>query len=237
MSQILVVGASRGLGAALAQSLAAPGDTIFVLSRSRPSYVRDSQGGGGVSYIWIEADLRRPRDSVDAVAVALGSTALDLAVYNAGIWEHNEYSRSTDEDLLDIVNVNLATPVVLFRRILPNLLSAENPLVLLIGSTCGLENEGSKSVAYTATKFGLRGLAHSLREVGRAGGIRVTCISPGSIASDVEVERGTELALKRYDGRRMPMSDIIKLVTTLREMSPASCAKEIVLPALADTDV
>lgn len=99
-----------------------------------------------------------------------------------------------------------------------------------------MDNEGCKAVAYTASKFGIRGLAHSLRECLRKDGIAVTCISPGSMATDVSFDEGAEAAIKKHDGARIPVQDIVSLVKTVTNLSPASCIKELHVPAVKDVD-
>lgn len=232
MSTLLIVGASRGLGAALAQGLARPGDTVYAVSRTEPTFISTNP-----TFHWIPADLSDPHLSTAVIARAIGSNPLDVVIYNAGIWERQPYRQTSADELLEICHVNLCTPVVLLQRLLPNIEAGHNSLVVLIGSTCGLENEGAADVAYTATKFGLRGLASALRETLRPSDIRVTCLSPGSIASDVDWTAGPDAALQQHDAKRIPVADIVTLINTLRTLSPATCAKEIVLPAQFDTDL
>lgn len=123
------------------------------------------------------------------------------------------------------------------HALLPNLKKASHAKIILIGSTSGLDNEGCKAVAYTASKFGVRGLAHSLREYLRKDGITVTCINPGSMATDLSFDNGPEAAIKKHDGKRIPVHDIVSLVKTIAGLSSASCVKELHVPALNDTGV
>lgn len=108
--------------------------------------------------------------------------------------------------------------------------------IILIGSTCGLENEGAECVAYVASKFGLRGAAHSLREHFRSHGVRVTAISPGSMATDFPLS-DPQAAIDQYENTRMPVSDILEVVKCVRNVSSATTLKEIIIPATLDTDV
>jgi NAD(P)-dependent dehydrogenase (short-subunit alcohol dehydrogenase family) len=99
-----------------------------------------------------------------------------------------------------------------------------------------LENGDGSAVAYTAAKFGLRGACHALRQHFRKASIAVTCLSPGSIASDFRHGRVAD-ALQRYRRRRMPVEDIVAMIRCILDLSPASCVKEITMPALKDEDV
>jgi short-subunit dehydrogenase len=109
--------------------------------------------------------------------------------------------------------------------------------IIFIGFTCGLENEGSDAVVYTATKFGLRGAAHALRELLRKDGIAVSCISPESIATDVPYNEGPQAAIEKYMSGRMPVADILCVINIMINTSNASCVKEVHIPTLMDKDV
>ena len=232
MANIIVFGASRGLGEALAQSVPDPGEKVWCVSRSRPSALdlRD-----GVSRTWISHDLAEP-SNIGQVTRVVGEADLGLLIYNAGIWESAGFERASDAEICSIVNVNLTSLLLAVRHLLPNLRKATNARVVLIGSTCGLENEGTTSVAYAATKFAARGVAHALRELVRSDGIAVTVISPGSMATDVTLSEGADAALARHSGTRIPVTDIVETVRLVRRLSSAACIKELHVPALLDTD-
>jgi short-subunit dehydrogenase len=230
MQRMLIIGASRGLGLALAEGLPAPDDRVWVVSRSEPPRGRPLT-------TWIRADLREPRQAAESISSGIGDEPLDAFIYNAGIWEKDAFGNVSEEEIIDIVNVNLTSLLLCLRRLLPKLQQGSAARVVLIGSTCGLENEGSSGVAYVATKFAVRGVAHAARELLRAAGVGVTCISPGSIATDVSYAAGRAEALKRHAGHRMPMHDIVSLVRWVLDTARGTCPKEIDLPSLFDSDV
>jgi short-subunit dehydrogenase len=226
---ILVFGASRGLGEAFAKALPGPRDKVWAVSRTEPSYVDDR-------HIWIQADLADPIPSAQTVKQTVGREPVDILIYNAGIWEKESFDKVNPQDLLDIVNVNLSSMIVSVQALVPNLSLSKKGRIFLISSTCGLENEGSSTVGYVAAKFGVRGAAHALREFFRESEVTVTAISPGSMATDIPIEQGTKEALDRHKGARIPMSDMVGLVRAICLMSKAACPKEIDLPATKDTD-
>lgn len=232
MGDIVVFGASRGLGAALAHGVADAGEKVWCVSRTRPALLDRTDG---IARTWIEHDLADPT-AFHRVTSALGDTPISLLVYNAGIWESNGFEKADEAEIKAIVDVNLTSLLLAARYLLPNLRKAPNARLVLIGSTCGLENEGTSSVAYAATKFAMRGAAHALRELLRRDQMAVTVISPGSMATDVDFEAGPKAALERHKGSRIPVGDIVEIVRLLRRLSPASCVKEIDIPAVADTD-
>jgi short-subunit dehydrogenase len=230
---IVILGASRGLGAALAIGLPQSGDQVWVASRSRPAFLDRSDG---VERRWLDLDLAS-RDAPERVAAAVGDNPIEVLIYNAGIWEASSFDSTSDDEILEIINVNLSTLLLVVKHLVPNLQRSENARAIFIGSTCGLENEGSSGAAYVASKFGVRGAAHALRELLRPSNVAVTCLSPGSMATDVDYDRGPEAALEIHGGRRMPVHDVVRLIDCILNLSAASCVKEVSMPALRDTDV
>lgn len=234
MANLLIFGGSRGLGAAFAVALPSAGDTVWLVSRSRP----DVNDRDGVHRLWIEADLA-DRGSAAAIARTIGDAALDLAIYNAGIWEHSAFSSSYDlGDVEDaeterIIAVNLTSAIRCMRALLPNLRRSRSAKIIFVGSTSGLDHCSGPEVAYAASKFGLRGAAHALRENLRPDGIAVTCINPGSIGT-ITVENGM-VTSKAHEARRMiPPQDLIELTKCVMRLSNDSCVKEIDVMAMTD---
>jgi NAD(P)-dependent dehydrogenase (short-subunit alcohol dehydrogenase family) len=223
---VLITGASRGLGDALARGLPQFGDVAALVSRGRPESldVRD-----GVRRVWIEADLNDDH-APKHVASSLELDVLDVLIHNAGIWEHNAFSSGydfqsvPDHETRTILRVNLESVITLTRALLPRLQRSANPKIVLIGSVNGLDNAGMPEVAYNASKWGLRGVAHGLREHLRHHRIGVTIINPGSI--DTEDDSAREDLI--------PPSDLLEVVRCVVRLSRRSNLKEIHLPAMLD---
>jgi short-subunit dehydrogenase len=232
----VVLGASRGLGDAFVKGLPETGDRVWVVSRSVPESLSLDDG---VNRIWIEADLSLS-DSSNRIAEALNDETIDVLIYNAGIWEkegwqsHYDFEKDDPEEIANIIHVNTTSAILCTQKLLPNLKKSEKAKVFLIGSTDGIENNGSKQVAYVASKFGIRGIASALRESLRKYEIGVTCINPGNIAATIPFEEGAEKAITLYKGTSIPVQDIVSLVKTIAHLSKASCVKEINMPAMMD---
>jgi short-subunit dehydrogenase len=219
MANILIFGASRGLGAAFNTGVPQAGDALWLVSRGKP----DVNERDGVKRMWIQADLSL-REASERIASALSDTRLDVVIYNAGIWEGSAFSRRydvtavSDEENERVITVNLTSAINCLSKLLPNLRQSTNAKVILIGSINGLENTGMPEVAYSASKFGLRGVAHALREGWRQYKIAVTCINPGSIGD-------------------LPASDLVEIVKCLMRLTNRTCVKEIDVPAMSDENV
>jgi short-subunit dehydrogenase len=235
MTATIIFGASRGLGAAFNLSLPVRGDQVWLVSRSRP----DLDHNDGALRHWIEADLGTA-NAAAKTAAALSTNPLDVAIYNAGIWEDTAFSSDyrfddvPDTETKNILTVNLISAITCLKAILPNLRKSKSAKIILIGSTSGLDNIGQPEVAYTASKFGLRGVAHALREVVREDGIAVTCLNPGNIGT-ITVKAG-EISSRPHERRDMiPPQDLIELVKCVTRLSNSSCVKEIDVMAMTDS--
>jgi len=234
MSHILIFGGSRGLGAAFSLGLPARGDRVWLVSRGKP----DLASRDGVERRWIDADLSRSGAGA-IVARSVGDEPLDVVLYNAGIWEHSAFSDAYDFAAVDdaeterIIAVNLTSAIACVRALLPNLRRSPAAKVIFIGSTSGLDNSSGREVAYAASKFGLRGVTHALRENLRADGIAVTCLNPGNIGT-IRVENGVVSATPHESRRMIPPQDLVALVKCIIGLSNASCVKEIDIMAMTD---
>lgn len=206
MSHVLVTGGSSGIGAALAARLDERGDEVTVLSRSRPAVGR-----------WVACDLSRPQEIAEA---ALQVGPVDAVVHSAGIWEaaaftpDYDFAQSPPAEIARIIAVNLTAPILLTQALLPAL--ARGGRIVLIGSTSGLDRNGSPEVAYGASKAGLRGMADALT---RALGGRhpVTLVNPGDVATGAD---GPGL---------VPVTDVVDTIVLALALSPASRISELTI--------
>lgn len=235
MKSILILGASRGLGGALNRWLPETGDTVWLVSRTQP-WLADTDG---VARRWIQADLTQP-EAASRIANALGGQRLDVVLYNAGIWEEAalgsgyDFERVAPEENDRILTVNLTAAIHCIQKLIPNLRQSGNGKLVLIGSTSGLENIGTREVAYNASKMGLRGAAHALRENLRPDGIGVTVVNPGSFAGEAAYETSAEEIARRHNGELIPMQDLVALIRCVVSLTRATVVKEIDVPALGD---
>lgn len=236
MANILIIGASRGLGLALSIGLGKVGDWLGLVSRTRPESI-DRQDG--VTRHWIPADLNAPQEAAADIVTALAGKAVDVLIYNAAIWEAGsfgggyQFETVSPQMNIDVININLTAAVVYIQALLPHVKQAANAKIILIGSTSGLENTNCPEVAYTASKFGLRGVAHALRESLRADGVAVTCINPGTF-SHLAFDDGPEAVIAKTGKAVMPVHDLIAVIQCVMRLSEAACIKEIDMPSFSD---
>ncbi|CEH28987.1 short-chain dehydrogenase [Aneurinibacillus migulanus] len=236
MKNIIVFGASKGLGDALVKGLPEPGDNVWIVSRSRPDSLLINDG---VYRSWIQADLSLLTASSE-IADVLENETIDVLVYNVGIWEkegfqdHYDFEQDDPTDIANLIQVNITSAITCIQKLLPHMKNSDNGKIFLIGSTAGLENTNHSQVSFVASKFGLRGIGNALREHVRKYSIGVTCINPGELAAEIPYEDGAEKAIDAYNGTRIPVQDIVSLVKCVANLSKVSCVKEIHIPAISD---
>jgi short-subunit dehydrogenase len=232
MTNYLIIGASRGIGAVFSRLLPSAGDTTWLVSRSQPNLAEDD----GVKRIWIQADLADISAS-SRIADAIGGQTLDVCLYNAGIWEEYAFSDDYDftqvpiEETQQIITVNLTSAITCVQKVLPALRRSANGKIIFVGSNAGLANSRHEEVAYAASKFGLRGATHALREVVRQDAIGVTCLNLGDVAN-FGLAGGV---LREPPGQKAVLpSDMIIMLKAIIALSNASLVKEIDLLGMSD---
>ncbi len=235
----IIYGASQGLGDAFVKGLPTKGDTVWMVSRTRPSSLDIVDG---VNRKWLTIDLSS-QQHIPALKEALQGVAIDVCIYNVGVWEkhcfEDDYTFDKDEvgDIANLININVTSTIKYIQALLPNLRQAENGKIILIGSTAGLDHSNNAQVSFVTSKFVLRSITNALREHVRKDKIAVTCINPGELAAEVPFEEGAEKAIKLYEGTRIPVQDIVAIVKCVINLSPVSCVKEISIPAITDMNV
>jgi len=224
---ILVAGASRGIGLAVAEHLQGRADRLVTVSRT-PAPVGE----------WVAADLATS-EGVATVVEAIGSDRLDALLYMGGTWETDAFTSRyafetcSDADLERVIAVNLLAPIRLIQRLLPALRRSPNPKIVLMGALSGRDNFPGREVANSASKFGLRGVVHAMREELRSQQIAATIINPGNVGTP---EVLADLAAAQLDGgAAIPLSDLLMIMDCVLSLSRATCLKEIDLPAMQGT--
>jgi NAD(P)-dependent dehydrogenase (short-subunit alcohol dehydrogenase family) len=193
---ILVTGANRGIGLAIARALGQEGARLVLLGRSGRA-LRDAAARVKGTALALRADVTLPGEVKRALAaVRKRLHRLDVLVNNAGVFTYKPFARTTLGDWQKNLEGNLTSIFLMTREALPLLRRSRGHLVniLSISSREAFPNCG----AYCASKFGALGLTRVLREELRPLGIRVTAILPGSTNTRLKDEfdfpvRGSEL--------------------------------------------
>jgi short-subunit dehydrogenase len=237
-SKYLIFGISKGLGKALVKYLPKKEDVIFGISRTKLDYLKEYP-----NVKWIKADLAAPINSTRILKKIIQDEPIDYLIYNVGIWEKegftNNYSfeKSSQTEILNILNTNVAACILSIQAVIDNLKKSNKSKIILIGSTWALDNHNGKEVSFSASKFALRGIAHSLRETLREHSIGISILNFGTLATEYEVEQGSQIVLEEQKGHSIPLSDAIQAVQFIISTTSASCVKEINMPAMKDKNI
>ena len=195
MATHLITCAGSGIGAALADRLHARGDDLVLVARSeeRAVELRDRYAGATT----LVCDLAAP----DWLARTTGPLpeVLDSVVHSAGVVDLAPVAELDPALLRAQLDVNLVSPMLLTRLLLPAVRRARG-LVVLVNSSAGLSASAGWS-AYAASKFGLRAFADSLRAEEVEHGVRVTTVFPSRTATPMQ-EKVHEQEGRTYDASR-----------------------------------
>lgn len=174
----LVTGASRGIGRAIARRLAAKGVVVWGMGRVKTELDQLAAETGGSSLV---ADLSEDSSVWGAVERLTDEIqgSPDIVVNAAGVFGlatcATESVRVFDESLA----VNLRGAFLVIRSLLPGMIDRGDGLIINIGSVSG-RNAYRENAAYSASKFGLRGLHGVLLEEIRGSGVRATLVEPAA---------------------------------------------------------
>jgi len=232
----LIYGSSKGLGRAISHAIPQDTDEVFGVSRSRPTDANDN-------LVWIQADLSQPTAAVSAVQTAVQDTPLDYIIYNVGIWENEafeetyDFEQSSTEEMIQIIQTNVTGCMLALHTFIKNLKASENAKIILIGSTWGLENHKGREVAFSASKFALRGIVHALRETLREHRIGISILNLGYLATECDYTVPVEEVLKQTEGALIPLTDVLAAIRFILNTSNATCVKEIDMPAMQDCNI
>lgn len=176
----LVTGGAKGIGEAICRALSRDGFYLLIHCNSSIEEAKELCDELGNAEI-IRADLTTP-EAIDIITK--DRNAPDVIVNNAGIPLVSLFDGIDDETLRKMYEINLFAPMNIVRRFLPDMIRRKSGVIINISSVFG-EVGGSCEVDYSTAKAGLIGFTKALaKEVGPSG-IRVNCVCPGIIDTDM----------------------------------------------------
>jgi NAD(P)-dependent dehydrogenase (short-subunit alcohol dehydrogenase family) len=174
----VVTGASRGIGAAIAETLARLGSAVTLVGRDRRALEERAQEIGGRVAV---ADVTRP----DEIAAALaGAGPAAILVNNAGVARSAPFARTDDAMWREALDVNLWGAILCTRAALPAMLEAGWGRIVNVASTAGITGFPYVT-AYCASKHALVGLTRALAMETARKGVTVNAVCPGYTDTDV----------------------------------------------------
>ena len=229
---VVVTGASKGIGKAVAEIFAANGACLYLCSRGELALYKTMED---LQTRFPQATVKaRPSDlSIKEEAIAFGNWCLsqatpDILVNNAGLFEPGSVNNEPDGLLESQLNVNLFSAYHLTRTLLPAMMTRKQGHIFNMCSIASLHAYANGG-AYSISKFALYGFSKNLREELKPHGIKVTSVHPGAVLTDSWGD------FDNSSNRIMEAADIAKMVWAASSLSVQACVEDIVIrPQLGD---
>lgn len=229
----LVTGASSGIGAAVARSLAGAGCRVALCGRDADRLqelaeeLRGTAPEVDVHRVELEDDLQLRRLASRVLSTFGG---LDILVHSAGIFTFGAVAEAPVEDLDRSYRVNLRAPYLLTQLLLPSL-RARRGQVVFLNSHAGLKGHRHAG-AYAASKAALRALADTLRDEVNTDGVRVLSVYPGSTATPMQIEVRQHAGRPYVAEALVQPEDVAGLITHALGLPPTAELTELYLRPL-----
>jgi NADP-dependent 3-hydroxy acid dehydrogenase YdfG len=200
----LVTGASRGIGAAVARSLAERGVKLGLVSRS-------GEDLGLTDAVARPCDVRRA-DAVEAFVADVVDRfgRLDILVANAGVGAYGPFLDLPPEHLDEMIDVNVKGTLYAVRAALPYLIDSPEADLVTVASEAGRRGLPYEAV-YCASKFAQVGFTRALDHELRGHGVRCTNVCPGGVATEFAMGRGRTPEMPELEGM-MAAEDVAEVV-------------------------
>lgn len=185
---ILVTGGSRGIGASMVKLLALDGYKVILnynKSGDCAKKIKEELEEENVNIDIIKADVTNKSEisyMVNKVIDTYGR--IDVLINNAGISQEKVFLDVSDEDWQNIIEANLNSTYYCTKRVLPYMLKNKEGCIINISSIWGVTG-GSCEVGYSTTKAAINGFTKALAKEMGPSNIRINCIAPGIIDTDM----------------------------------------------------
>jgi len=209
----VVTGASRGIGAGIAEALGREGVRVALVARTEAKLAEKASAIKGS--IPVVCDVTDPK-SVERATKRISSEmkgAPDILVNNAGLFRVAVADETSGETFIEVINTNLVAPFLFVRAFLSDMKKRKSGHIITLGSIAD-RTIYTGNAAYSAAKFGLRAVHEVLRAELRGSGVKTSLISPA--ATNTEMWNGitiTDPAGKPHSTRPMlEPDDVVRAV-------------------------
>jgi short-subunit dehydrogenase len=229
---IIITGASKGIGRAITEKLVAQNVNVAYCARTEKDVWATAKALHDINKVKIfhaTADLSKPADCNKFIQNAIAEFGtIDVLINNAGTYVGGKIYEEAEGALEQMINTNLYSAYHCTRAVLPNMMQNKKGHIINICSIAGLQpypNGGS----YSISKFAMVGFSKNLREEMKPHGVKVTTVSPGATMSDSWA--GSDIDPNRI----MEAKDIADAVWAIINLAPQTVVEDIVMrPQLGD---
>ncbi len=216
MANVVVTGGSRGIGRATVEAFAAKGDRVWFLYEKEHTAARDVAEKTGATAICCDVADKK---AVQAAFSQIGD--VDILVCNAGIAKAGLLQDLPEEDWDRLFDVNVKGMYLTVQAALPGFFRKNAGSIITVSSMWG-QVGGSFEVAYSATKGAVIALTKALAKELGPSGIRVNCIAPGVIETDMCKDVAPEILAQMAEetplARNGTATDVAKAIVALADM-------------------
>jgi len=189
MSKVIIItGASRGIGRAIAEKLARTGNKIIANynnSKEKAEELKENLTKENIEIDIYRADVSQREECINLVEYAINKYGkVDILINNAGISEYKLFTDETDDDWNNVINTNLYSAFAMSQEVIPNMVHNKCGCIINISSAWGLVG-GALEVIYSVSKAGMDGLTKALAKELGPSNIRVNSIAPGMIKTQM----------------------------------------------------
>jgi short-subunit dehydrogenase len=230
---VVITGASRGLGKAIAEIFAANGHNLYLTARQEGRlYKTMEELLNKYPHIAIKAkpfDLSKKQEAKDFGKWILDmKMTIDVLVNNAGSFAGASVHDEQEGALEEMIETNLYSAYHLSRSLIPSMIKQKSGHIFNMSSIAGLKAYPGGG-SYSISKFALHGFSVNLREELKPHNIKVTAVFPGAAYTDSWASSGIDK--KRF----MEAEDIAKMIHAASQLSQTACVEDIILrPQLGD---
>lgn len=233
--KIVITGATKGIGRAIAEKFALSGWSVAACARKTDeveallSFCQTNNPSPDSKFITQVCDVSN-KEQLKSFASKINKEwgAVDVLVNNAGVFLPGQIINEADGQLEKLMETNLYSAYNLSRFLVTDMIEKKEGHIFNISSVAGLQayNNGG---SYSISKFAMMGLSKALREELKQHGIRVTALMPGATLTDSWM--GTSLPPDRF----MKTEDVAELVWSIYHLSKNTDVEEVLLrPLLGD---
>jgi len=204
--KVLITGALRGIGKAIADLFIAEGAEVWGLDYKTPEDLSNRIEEAKGKLHWLTVDLSELNTIDEKIESAVKeSGGFDVLVNNAGINKDNLSFRMSLEEWQKVLDVNLSAAFIVARTVARDMIRKRTGSIINMSSVVGLHGNGGQA-NYSASKAGLIGVTKSIAHETASRGVRVNAVAPGYIATDMTAglpEKVKEAFIERIPLKRM----------------------------------